>query len=167
MLLLIHSPVPATAIARPFGWSAGLFHAGVDYLVNVNTPVRAAAAGIVIRAGSAGRRGLRVVIQHAGKVLTTYEHNTSLQVRRGDRVASGQVIARSGFSGLAGFPHLHFGVVVAGRLVNPVDAMDLGIDTSTGLVNSYKFQSAVLTAAVSAAGALAFLLWPKNRRRAR
>jgi murein DD-endopeptidase MepM/ murein hydrolase activator NlpD len=162
MALFLTSPVPGAPIARFFGWSLGVFHAGVDYRVPVGTPVRAAAAGQVIRAGYAGARGLRVVIQHDGGVLTTYEHNHSLQVAPGQEVSAGQLIAFSGVTGKARWSHLHFGVVSNGRLVNPQHALSLGINTETGELYQYKFMRGVAHYAALAVPGLAALLFLKG-----
>ena len=46
------------------------------------------------------------------------------QVQAGERVEKGQIIGRTGDTGLAGGDHLHFGVCVSGIPVNPVEWWD-------------------------------------------
>lgn len=167
MLLSFECPVSQCRLIRPFGWTAGGFHPGIDYATPVGTPIHAAVGGLVIRAGSAGRRGLRVVIQHARKILTTYDHNSSLLVVPGQRVNGGQLIAFSGVTGVTEQPHLHFGVVSNGALVNPVDAMTMGIDADTGEVTSYKFERGILYYLATGLSALGIYSWTKRKQRKR
>jgi len=85
------------------------FHGGIDIAAPEGTPVKAAEAGRVIKAGSMGNYGLGVVIEHSGGVTTWYGHNSKLLVRAGDLVKQGQTIALVGRSGLTTGPHLDFG----------------------------------------------------------
>ena len=100
----------------PFGSG----HRGIDIAAGVGTPLRAAAAGAVTFAGPVGGR-LFVTIDHGAGLESTYSFLSSLAVRRGDAVAQGQTIGRSG-SGHAGalVPHLHFGVRLADVYVDPL-----------------------------------------------
>ena len=105
-------PVDGT-LSSPFGAHDGRNHdhEGIDVAVAEDTPVRAACDGIVTYAGN-GLRGYGnvVIVQHAGGLFTLYAHNHRLEVRVGDPVARGQEIARSGQTGHATAPHLHFEV---------------------------------------------------------
>jgi murein DD-endopeptidase MepM/ murein hydrolase activator NlpD len=100
----------------PFGSG----HRGIDIAAGVGTPVRAAAAGAVTFAGPVGGR-LFVTVGHGAGLESTYSFLSSLAVRRGDTVARGQTIGRSG-SGHAGalVPHLHFGVRLDDVYVDPL-----------------------------------------------
>jgi murein DD-endopeptidase MepM/ murein hydrolase activator NlpD len=103
-------PVDGT-LSSPFGPRDGRVHDGIDVAVAEDTPVRAACDGVVAYAGN-GLRGYGnvVIVQHAGALATVYAHNRALDVRQGDLVTRGQVIARSGQTGHATAPHLHFEV---------------------------------------------------------
>jgi murein DD-endopeptidase MepM/ murein hydrolase activator NlpD len=105
-------PVDGT-LSSPFGSRDGRNHEheGIDVAVAEDTPVRAACDGMVTYAGN-GLRGYGnvVIVQHAGGLATVYAHNRALEVRVGDPVARGQEIARSGQTGHATAPHLHFEV---------------------------------------------------------
>ena len=103
-------PVEGT-LSSPFGRRDGRAHDGIDLAVAEDTPVRAACDGTVAYAGN-GLRGYGnvVILQHAGALATVYAHNRALDVRVGDSVTRGQVIARSGQTGHATAPHLHFEV---------------------------------------------------------
>ena len=65
-----------------------------------------------------------VVIDHGLGLQTLYAHMSQPDVKPGDRVAKGQVIGRSGATGMAGGDHLHFGVFVSGIPVQPIEWWD-------------------------------------------
>ncbi len=98
-------------LSSPFGPRDGRVHDGIDLAVAEDTPVRAACDGVVAYAGD-GLRGYGnvIIIQHAGALATVYAHNRALEVKKGDLVTRGEVIARSGQTGRATAPHLHFEV---------------------------------------------------------
>jgi murein DD-endopeptidase MepM/ murein hydrolase activator NlpD len=94
-----------------FGSRWGRPHEGIDLTAPIGTPVLAAGAGEVVYAGSALRGyGNMVVLKHDGDLMTVYAHNSVLLVKVGDHVRVGQPIARSGQSGHATGPHVHFEV---------------------------------------------------------
>jgi murein DD-endopeptidase MepM/ murein hydrolase activator NlpD len=86
------------------------FHAGLDLRTDVGTPVRAPREGKVIAAELRGPYGNMIEIDHGFEVKTRYGHLDSFAVKAGDRIAAGDIIARSGQSGRASTPHLHFEV---------------------------------------------------------
>ncbi|HIE52481.1 MAG TPA: M23 family metallopeptidase, partial [Armatimonadetes bacterium] len=86
------------------------------------TPIRAAAAGVVIHSGWLGAYGRTIIIDHGGGLTTLYAHCSALLVRKGEQVANQQVIARVGSTGVATGSHLHFGVYKNGRPINPYAA---------------------------------------------
>jgi murein DD-endopeptidase MepM/ murein hydrolase activator NlpD len=57
-------------------------------------------------------------------VQSLYAHLMSFDVKVGDHVKRGQIIARSDSTGLAGGDHLHFTMLVGGQMVNPVEWWD-------------------------------------------
>ena len=95
-------------------------HAGVDLGASPGMAVRAVAAGVVRRASSDGINGRILVLDHGRGVVTTYCHNEALLVRDGQHVERGQVVARSGSSGLTTGPHLHYQIDLAGEPVDPL-----------------------------------------------
>ncbi|MZE80542.1 peptidoglycan DD-metalloendopeptidase family protein, partial [Streptomyces sp. SID5475] len=105
----VGAPVSTPYGARGRWWSSGR-HTGVDYAVPAGTPVRAAAAGVVVSAGWSGAYGREVVIRHANGLYTQYAHLASTAVHRGRHVRVGELIAHSGSSGNTTGPHLHFEV---------------------------------------------------------
>ncbi|MFE9725779.1 transglycosylase family protein [Streptomyces sp. NPDC005794] len=88
-------------------WSSG-YHTGVDFPVPTGTSVKAVASGTVVSAGWAGAYGYEIVIRHMDGKYSQYAHLSSLHVREGQQVGSGQRIARSGSTGNSTGPHLHF-----------------------------------------------------------
>jgi peptidase M23-like protein len=99
-------------------------HLGFDLAVTKNVPVVAANDGVVLNASWIGIYGNAVVIDHGLGVQSLYGHLQSFDVKPGDRVMRGQVIGRSDSTGLAGGDHLHFTMLVSGRMVNPVEWWD-------------------------------------------
>ena len=99
-------------------------HLGFDLAVTAHVPVAAAAAGTIVNASWLGIYGNCVIIDHGLGVQSLYGHLMSFDVKVGDRVTKGQVVGRSDSTGLAGGDHLHFTLLVGGRMVNPVEWWD-------------------------------------------
>lgn len=95
-------------------------HRGVDVYVPEGTPVMTMKAGEVVYAGSWGSYGLTVVIGHGGSLRTLYAHLSAIEVTTGTRVEDRQVIGRSGRTGNATGPHLHFEILRGGWAEDPV-----------------------------------------------
>jgi murein DD-endopeptidase MepM/ murein hydrolase activator NlpD len=99
-------------------------HAGTDFGASCGTPVHAAAAGTVVRAGWAGGYGNQLVIDHGrmrGRNIATSANHLSRFVVRSGHVRRGQVVAYSGTTGLSTGCHLHFEVFSNGSVVNPMN----------------------------------------------
>ena len=94
-------------------------HAGVDIAAARRSSVSAPAAGIVADVGEYVLTGRTVIIDHGQGVMTAYFHLDTALVRRGDQVAAGKRIGRVGATGLATGPHLHYGVYIHGKDVDP------------------------------------------------
>ncbi len=97
-------------------------HYGVDYAAASGTPVWAASEGTVLRAGSSGGAGNLVQLEHASGVRTVYMHLSRFGqgIRPGVKVRQKQVIGYVGSTGLSTGPHLHYGITVGGRQVDPL-----------------------------------------------
>ena len=95
------------------------FHSGVDLPASLETPVKAAMAGRVIFAGEKGSYGIIIQIEHPGGFETRYAHLFSVSVSVGQEVTAGQVIGKSGDSGNATGPHLHFELRSKGSPIDP------------------------------------------------
>ncbi len=99
-------------------------HLGFDLAVTEHVPVLAANSGTVVNAGWLGIYGNCVIIDHGLGVQSLYGHLMAFDVRVGDKVTRGQTLGRSDSTGLAGGDHLHFTMLVGGRMVNPVEWWD-------------------------------------------
>ena len=99
-------------------------HLGVDLASVANARVPAANSGRVISTEKVGIFGNTVVIDHGFGLSTTYSHLSHISVKKGEMVKKGEIIGRTGSTGLAGGDHLHFGVAVNTVFVNPVEWWD-------------------------------------------
>jgi len=99
-------------------------HLGIDLASTAQAPVPAANAGKVVYAADLGIYGQCVIIDHGLGLQTLYGHLSQIDVKVGDTLSKGQIIGRTGTSGLAGGDHLHFDVLVAGQQVNPIEWWD-------------------------------------------
>ena len=95
------------------------FHSGVDISATTGTPIRSTADGIVRSAEWSGAYGKLIIIDHGGGVETYYAHLSSFDVIPGQEVRRSQIIAKSGGTGRASAPHLHYEVRQGGAPVNP------------------------------------------------
>ncbi|MDX3227754.1 transglycosylase family protein [Streptomyces sp. ME19-01-6] len=114
---------PTTAYrAAGSSWSSG-YHTGVDFPVGIGTSVKAVGAGRVVSAGWADAYGYEVVIQHPDGRYSQYAHLSQLSVRAGQQLSGGQQVGRSGSTGNATGPHLHFEIRTGpgyGSDINPL-----------------------------------------------
>ncbi|MFB3923908.1 MAG: peptidoglycan DD-metalloendopeptidase family protein [Terriglobia bacterium] len=93
-------------------------HLGVDYGVPVGSAVQAIGDGRVVSAGWNGASGKMVHLRHPLGYETFYLHLSKILVRPGQHISQGQIIARSGATGLATGPHLDFRVERHGQFLN-------------------------------------------------
>ncbi len=119
---------PARSDARVtsgFGWrlhpvnGERKLHKGVDLGLAVGTPVWATAPGVVTRSSYDHYNGHIIVVAHAHGVRSLYLHNSARLVSVGDRVERGATLARSGQTGIATGPHLHYQLEIFSRAVDP------------------------------------------------
>ncbi len=100
------------------------YHLGLDLASLRNAPIPASNNGTVLFAGELGIYGNIVVIDHGLGVQTLYSHMSEIQVSKGQSVKRGDILGKTGSTGLAFGDHLHFGVLVGGLEVNPVEWID-------------------------------------------
>ena len=100
-------------------------HAGVDIPAKRGASVITPAAGVVIDVGEYLLSGRTVLVDHGQGVVSAYFHLDTATVSKGDIVRAGERIGRVGATGLATGPHLHFGVYLHGRDVDPVAWRDM------------------------------------------
>jgi len=94
-------------------------HEGTDIAADWGSPIRTVADGKVVFAGNRGDYGKAVIIDHGNGFRSLYGHASSLEVRAGDRVSQGDVIARIGSTGRSTGPHLHLELLYRGTPQNP------------------------------------------------
>ena len=99
-------------------------HLGVDLASLQAAPVPAANDGVVVETGFIGIFGNAVLLDHGMGLQTLYSHLSQIDVKKGDSLKKGQILGRTGATGMAGGDHLHFGVLVSGLPVNPVEWWD-------------------------------------------
>lgn len=99
-------------------------HLGFDLASIVHADIQAANRGTVTLARFFGIYGNTVVIDHGFGLMSLYSHLSSIEVSEGQTVERGQVVGRSGETGLAGGDHLHFTMLIHGQAVNPVEWWD-------------------------------------------
>ncbi|MBF2065489.1 MAG: M23 family metallopeptidase [Calothrix sp. C42_A2020_038] len=97
-------------------------HEGIDIAGATGTPIYAAAAGKVIKAGwDDWGLGNALSIQHPNGKVTVYGHNHRLLVSKGQQINQGQIIAEMGSTGNSSGPHLHFEIYTSQRVaVDPI-----------------------------------------------
>ncbi|GAC1514147.1 MAG: hypothetical protein NVS1B4_01120 [Gemmatimonadaceae bacterium] len=108
-----------TGSVAPAGDVPGWRHTGVDIAVARGTPIAAPAAGLVADVGDYTLTGRTIAIDHGQGVYSAYFHLDTALVKKGDVVRQGRVLGKVGVTGLTTGPHLHFGIYVHGRDVNP------------------------------------------------
>ena len=99
-------------------------HLGFDLASVAQAPIPAAHAGRVLFADELGIYGHCVIVDHGRGVQSLYAHLSSFSVAEGDAVRKGQEVGRSGVTGLAGGDHLHFTMLLQGRMINPIEWWD-------------------------------------------
>ncbi|MCF8053628.1 MAG: M23 family metallopeptidase [Deltaproteobacteria bacterium] len=100
-------------------------HLGVDLASTANAPIMASNNGIVVFAGDLGIYGNTVIIDHGLGLFSLYAHMDSIAVATvGSMVKKGQVIGKSGLTGLAVGDHLHFSLLIGGNFVEPLEWWD-------------------------------------------
>ncbi|MER6100167.1 M23 family metallopeptidase [Streptomyces sp. NPDC001728] len=123
-------PVSAYTLSASFNQGGAMWahkHSGQDFAVPTGTPVKAAAAGTVVKAGPNGggdgpAYGNAIVVKHANGKYSQYAHLSKIKVHIGQKVGAGQQIALSGNTGNSSGPHLHFEIRNTpnyGSAVNP------------------------------------------------
>ena len=124
---LMRTPIDGARISSRFGMRRhpilgfNRMHRGMDFAAPTGTPVYAAGDGVIERIGRYGAYGKYIRIRHNSEYKTAYAHLSRYAkgLRRGSRVAQGQVIGRVGSTGRSTGPHLHYEVLYRNKQVNP------------------------------------------------
>jgi len=120
-------PLGICKTTSKFGWRTHptlkkrQYHNGIDLRAARRTPVKATADGVVryIQDKNEGTLGRVVIVSHNYGFETIYGHLRFVDVKSGDVIKKGQVIARSGNSGRSNGPHLHYEIKHANKVLDP------------------------------------------------
>ncbi|MDO4486381.1 MAG: lysozyme family protein [Bacillota bacterium] len=104
--------------SSPGGFGSS-YHQGLDIAFPMGTKILACETGTVTSAGWNGGLGKCVIIKHNDSLQTVYGHMSQISVKRGQKVVRGQYIGNVGSTGNSTGPHLHLGVKLNGKYVNP------------------------------------------------
>ena len=100
-------------------------HFGTDINGETGDPISAANDGEVVLVRDCFGSGGTVILHHGGRLFTSYFHMSAFSVKQGDRVVRGQLLGKVGQSGRVTGPHLHFGVKLDGRWIDPESLLRL------------------------------------------
>ena len=99
-------------------------HLGFDLAATKAVAVPASNDGVVVLARFFGIYGNAVVVDHGYGLESLYGHLSTIDVKEGQAVKRGDIIGRTGDTGLAGGDHLHFSILIDGQPVNPQEWWD-------------------------------------------
>lgn len=123
--------IPASRKTSSYGYRTdpitgqkGAFHNGMDVGAPYGTKILAAESGTVVRSSWYSSYGNCVIIDHGNGLMTLYAHCSGYNVKVGDIVSRGDVIAFVGSTGRSTGNHLHFTVFVNGSTVNPLNYLE-------------------------------------------
>lgn len=99
-------------------------HLGLDMAATRAVPVPSTGDGVVVLAKFFGIYGNAVIVDHGYGLMSLYGHLSSIDVKEGQTVKQGDVLGRTGDTGLAGGDHLHFAFLLHGLPVTPIEWWD-------------------------------------------
>lgn len=116
-------------VIRSFGQETKAYNTsvtsnGIEIAVAEGTSVVAVNDGEVVFAGRYEGQGNLVIVDHKNGYFSVYAYNSSISVSTGTKVKRGQTIARSGSTGSATEPSLHFEIRRDGKPVNPLSYLE-------------------------------------------
>ncbi len=114
------------------------WHLGFDLASIKNAPIPAANDGRVVFTGELGIYGKLVVVDHGLGLMSLYSHLNDIFVTTGDMLKKGNEVGTTGVSGMAFGDHVHFGILVGGVEVTPLEWLDAKWirDNITGRLNN-------------------------------
>jgi murein DD-endopeptidase MepM/ murein hydrolase activator NlpD len=125
------APPRPLVVTAPFGDRRTIngrtksIHYGTDLDGRVGDPVFAANDGTAVLVRECFSSGNTVLLHHGGKLFTAYFHLSSFDVKAGSVVKRGDLLGALGSTGRVTGPHLHFGVKLEERWVNPLSLLKL------------------------------------------
>ena len=127
-------PLPGKKIGTPFGVRRIInkvpknSHSGVDVTADEGEPVHAPNDGVVVLVDDLFFSGKSVVLDHGQGIYTMFFHLSKINVKYGQAVMKGDVIALVGSTGRATGAHLHWGARVQGAKVDPLQLIKLKLE---------------------------------------
>lgn len=121
---LVYAPVDGR-LTSLHGWrqdpinGTKSWHSGLDIAAPTGTPIGACLEGEVVFSGSGRGYGNHVIIDHGNGWHSLYGHNSKNLVKVGDKIKTGQEIAKVGSTGRSTGPHVHFELRLNGAAVDP------------------------------------------------
>ena len=100
------------------------WHLGMDWASIKHAGIQTSNEGEVIFSDYLGIYGNTLIIDHELGVQSLYAHTSNFSVQKGDTVSVNQKIANTGNTGAVFGDHLHFGILIQGIEVNPIEWMD-------------------------------------------
>jgi len=120
------------AVLSPFGMKRNKvgqkksdFHQGIDLKASQGEPILSPNHAVVLMSKNLKFHGNTVLLSHGQGVGSIYIHLDKREVRKGDKVKKGEVLGFVGMTGLATAPHLHWGIYVDGKAVDPEQWLEI------------------------------------------
>lgn len=111
-------------VARKFNDILKSYHSGTDFRAAIGTKIKASNDGVVVLLKNRFYAGNSIILDHGSGIYTQYYHLSKFLVKKGDFVKKGDIIALSGATGRITGPHLHFGLMLRGKQVDPMDFIE-------------------------------------------
>ena len=124
-------PLDDYTVSSEFGYRIGPItgeagiHTGLDLAADYGTEIKAAADGKVVDASWDNSYGNYIKIQHDNNTVSIYAHCSSLCAEEGEKVKTGDIIARVGSTGDSTGNHLHFEIRKDNIRINPSFYVDV------------------------------------------
>ncbi len=104
------------------------FHAGIDIAAKEGANISSAFDGIVVEADFDNWNGNYLKIKHDNNIMTVYCHCKKLNVKKGEKIRAGEVVATVGSTGSSTGPHLHFELRFNNISYNPQKALNEAVN---------------------------------------
>ena len=144
------------------GHEYGGSHLAIDIKIPMNTPIYAIANGVVTKASTQTTGfGNHIVVRHDNvpsfegsgteTYYSSYSHLNQVLIEEGDTVMRGQLIGKSGATGTATTPHLHFQIDNSSAPWHPYwpftfqEASEAGLDFTSAINTGFHQQQALDT----------------------
>jgi len=127
-------PLPGKKIGTPFGVRRIInnipknSHSGVDVTADEGEPVLAPNDGVAVLVDDQFYSGNSVILDHGQGIYSMFFHLSKANVKYGQAVMKGDIIALVGSTGRATGAHLHWGVRIQGAKVDPLELIHLKLE---------------------------------------